>query len=138
MDPMTEFLARSVIRQRIATADEGREGRRLERERREERRRGRAAMVARWRAARMRRRSSRAARTLESAPRPRLVPAVQLAAEVSALLTAAAYRVDEDGTTSERPLLEALAEVSAASAAGTAAALVDWSGTEASRLRAFG
>ncbi len=31
-----------------------------------------------------------------------------------------------------------MAEVSAATAAGASAALVDWAGTEASRLRAFG
>jgi hypothetical protein len=58
--------------------------------------------------------------------------------EVASLLDAAAYRVDEHGTPAERRLLGAVAKVSEATAPGAAAALVDWSGTEVSRLRAFG
>ena len=54
------------------------------------------------------------------------------------MLDEAAHRVAELGTGSERRLLEAMAEVAAASAPGAAAALVDPEGSEASRLRAFG
>jgi hypothetical protein len=57
---------------------------------------------------------------------------------VGALLDAAAHRMDEHGTAEERRLLEAVAEVSAATSPGAAAALVDWSGTEVARQRAFG
>jgi hypothetical protein len=80
-----------------------------------------------------------AAATPETTAGPRaLVPAVEPAAEVAALLARAADRLTEQGTAAERPLLEAMAHVSAGTAPGAAAALVDWSGTETSRLRAFG
>jgi hypothetical protein len=130
MDLMTEYLVRSLIQQRLAAADEGREGRRLEKERRALRRR-------RWWG------RTPAAPAPAAAPAAPvlarvLAPVLALADEVAVLLARAAYRVAEEGTASERRLLEAMAEVSAGSSAGAAAALVDWDGTETSRLRAFG
>ena len=54
------------------------------------------------------------------------------------MLDQAAHRVAMQGTSSERRLLQAMSAVAARSALGAAAALGDWSGTEISRLRAFG
>jgi hypothetical protein len=59
-------------------------------------------------------------------------------AELALMLETAAYRIAELGTSSERRLLHAMAEVAAPSAPGAAAALIDAHGTETSRLRAFG
>ena len=59
-------------------------------------------------------------------------------AELGALLEEAAHRVAEQGTASERRLLEVMSEVAAPSAPGAAAALADPDGSETSRLRAFG
>ena len=58
--------------------------------------------------------------------------------ELAQVLDRAAHRVAEEGTSAERCLLEAMAEVAAQSAPGVAAALTDPAGTETSRLRAFG
>ena len=68
------------------------------------------------------------------AGRRREPPSVELAQ----VLEEAAHHVAEQGTSSERRLLEAMSEVVAQSAPGAAAALVDRDGTEVSRLRAFG
>ena len=65
---------------------------------------------------------------------PQRPPSVELAD----LLDEAAHRIAEWGTGSERRVLEAMADVAAPTAPGAAAALVDWDGSEASRLRAFG
>ena len=54
------------------------------------------------------------------------------------LLEEAAHRIADRGTSSERRLLEAMSAVAGPSAPAAAAALVDWDGTEISRLRAFG
>ena len=67
----------------------------------------------------------------------RLQPSVGQA-ELAQVLEEAAHRVAEQGTSSERRLLEAMSEVAAQSAPGAAAALVDPDGSETSRLRAFG
>ena len=65
-------------------------------------------------------------------------PHVRPSVELAQVLDEAAHRVAEQGTDSERRLLEAMADVAAQSAPGAAAALVDRDGTEVSRLRAFG
>ncbi|WP_296665833.1 hypothetical protein [Demequina sp.] len=46
-------------------------------------------------------------------------------------------RLAQDGTLAHRAELEELAEIAQAFAPGAAAALVDWSGTEIARLRAY-
>lgn len=58
--------------------------------------------------------------------------------ELTTLLEAAAQRVAEHGTRTEQHLLEAMADRVALTAPGAAAALIDWEGSEISRLRAFG
>ena len=58
--------------------------------------------------------------------------------ELAQVLDRAAHRIAEDGTSTERRLLEAMSEVAARSAPGAAAALIDPHGTEVARLRAFG
>ncbi len=136
MDPMSEYLARSVINARLAEADQQRLGRRLEDDRRAQRRTRRRLAVARWWHRIMGSRTARgASATLAVAAsaaerRP--------SAELADRLDAAAHRIAELGTASERLLLEAMHVVVEASAPGTAAALVDPEGSEAARLRAFG
>ena len=135
MDPLSEYLARATIEARLAAAYERRPGRQIEIERRAQRRRDRRLAIARWWQRRASRRQDIPARRLAAASAtPVPSPSIQLAH----LLEAAAHRVAEQGTSSERRLLEAMAEVAAPSAPGAAAALVDVDGTETSRLRAFG
>jgi hypothetical protein len=57
---------------------------------------------------------------------------------VRGLLDDVAVRVASSGTRTERRVLHAMSDVAAPVAPGAAAALVDWGGTEVSRLRAFG
>ncbi len=135
MDPMTVYVAKVMIHGWLSEAENARPGRRLEREIRAERRRRRSAAIARWWRARTSRRPGSAPPTMAVAAAPPVRPP---SIEVAEILAAAAHRVAEWGTTSERRLLEAMAEVSAPSAPGAAAALVDWAGSEASRQRAFG
>jgi hypothetical protein len=136
MDPMSEHLARTIITARLADADQRRLGRAVEDGRRAERRTRRRLAVARWRQRIAARRTAHgASHTLAMAA---AAPARQPSAELAGRLDAAAHRNAERGTASERPLLEAMHDVIAASAPGTAAALVDPDGSEASRLRAFG
>jgi hypothetical protein len=53
------------------------------------------------------------------------------------VLTNAAQRIAHHGTKPEAALLEILAASASHTSPGAAAALVDWDGTEAARLRAF-
>ena len=133
MDPMSEYLARTVIEGRIAAAEGRRAGRRIEEERRELRRQARRAAVARW----WQRRAVRGfdAGTLALAL---AAPARLPSAELAQRLDDAAHRIAEQGTSGERRLLAAMAKVAAATAPGAAAALVDPEGTEVSRQRAYG
>ena len=133
MDAMSEYLARATIEARIAAAEAGRQGRQLERERRAERRRRLRLAVTRWW-------QRRAARGYDLGSLALAVAAPQRppSAELAHVLDEAAHRIAARGTDSERRVLEAMAEVAAPSAPGAAAALVDGSGTETSRLRAFG
>ena len=133
MDPLSEHLARTMIEARNAAAEQRRPGRRIEQERRNRRRQARRELIARW----WRRRAVLGfdVGTLALAlAAPRMVPAAELARR----LDEAAHRIAEHGTSGERPLLEAMAQVAAESAPGAAAALVDRDGTEVSRQRAFG
>jgi hypothetical protein len=133
MDPMSEYLARATIEARIATAQAGRLGRQLEQERRVERRRRLRLAVTRW----WQRRAVRGF-DLRSLALAGAAPGRAPSAELAHILEETAHRVAEHGTESERRVLEAMADVAAHTAPGAAAALVDLSGTEASRLRAFG
>jgi tRNA U55 pseudouridine synthase TruB len=135
MEPMNAYLAEVLIQGRLAAAEAAREGRRFERERRVERRRRRRVVIQDWWRRRAQRRPAAVQPAMALAPG---LPVRPMLVEVASVLSAAAYGVAERGTASERRLLEAMATVSAVTAAGAAAALVDWEGTEASRLRAFG
>jgi hypothetical protein len=135
MDPMSEYLARATINQRLASARELQRGLPLEEERRAERRRRRRQLFARWWRSWVENGQQVGARRLAAAaPSPARPPSVELAQ----LLEEAAHHIAERGTGSERRLLEAMSEVAAPSAPGAAAALVDRDGAEAARLRAFG
>jgi hypothetical protein len=59
-------------------------------------------------------------------------------AQLDLLLGDLADRIVELGTRDEAPALEALARAAREASAGSAAALVDWDGSEIARLRAFG
>lgn len=63
---------------------------------------------------------------------------VDAAARLELLLGDLADRVVELGTRDEAPALEALARAAGEASPGSAAALVDWDGSEIARLRAFG
>jgi hypothetical protein len=135
VDPMSEYLARAAIQARTASAPRPRAGRRLERARRAERRRRRRLVAERWWRDRIAKGPETGSwRLLAVTPPPDRSPSVELAQ----LLDDAAYRIAEHGTGSQRQLLEAMAEVATQSAPGAAGALADVSGSEASRLRAFG
>jgi hypothetical protein len=138
MDPLSEYLARATIEARLASARERRHGRELEKERRARRPRRRPLTFLRgwWpsRAALVRQVATRRPTPPPPPPTPPPSPSLQLAHA----LEEAAHRIAEQGTSTERRLLEAMSEVVAVSAPGVAAALVDQGGSEVSRLRAFG
>jgi len=54
------------------------------------------------------------------------------------ILADTAERIVEQGTAAESRILEEVAAATRATFPGAAAALVDWSGSEVARLRAFG
>ncbi len=58
--------------------------------------------------------------------------------ELAELLNSAAQSIVSDGTQSQRPVLEHVSAAAGQASPGAAAALVDWSGSEIARLRAFG
>lgn len=58
--------------------------------------------------------------------------------ELNKILNHTADRVVADGTQAEARALEAMASAAGTLSPGAAAALVDWRGSEVSRLRAFG
>lgn len=58
--------------------------------------------------------------------------------ELARRLDAVARRIAASGSASERPALHAVAEATRWLAPGAAAALVDWTGPEVARLRAYG
>jgi hypothetical protein len=60
------------------------------------------------------------------------------AMNLNQMLDDIAYRVATTGTALEAPQLELLAKAIGLHAPGVAAALVDWSGPEVARARAFG
>jgi hypothetical protein len=57
---------------------------------------------------------------------------------VADLLAEVAERIAERGTASERLVLGAVADATSGVAPGAAMALVDWTGSEVARLRAYG
>ena len=63
---------------------------------------------------------------------------VDAAAQLELLLGDLADRIVELGTRDDAPALEALARAAGEASPGSAAALVDWEGSEIARLRAFG
>jgi hypothetical protein len=135
MDPTSTHLARLMIRTRLAEADERRLGHQIRTGKRDERRRRRRlALDARRQHRAQRRAGSRRRRLTAVAAAPALPPS----AEVAQVLDVAVHRVSELGTASEHALLQALSDVVAPTAPGAAAALVDRTGTEISRLRALG
>ncbi len=135
MNPITAELARAMVEARLAEADKRRLADQIHTANRAERRRQRRLALAARRQRRAQRRTQGAKRTLPTVASPAQThPSV----EVARILDAAAYRVSELGTASEPALLQALAAVATPMAPGAAAALVDASGTETSRLRAFG
>jgi hypothetical protein len=135
MTSMSEDHTRALVEARLAEASARRVLRRIGRHRRTERWRQRRLLIARWRTW---------CATLVGHAVVRRLAATQASpshpptADVARVLEEAAHRVAEQGTASELPLLEAMSEVAADSAPGAAQALVDWAGTEVSRLRAFG
>ncbi|WP_258802382.1 hypothetical protein [Pseudarthrobacter sp. NS4] len=58
--------------------------------------------------------------------------------ELNTFLGLTAERIVAEGTAAERATLEILADAARPMAAGAAAALEDWDGSEIARLRAFG
>ena len=70
----------------------------------------------------------------EAAGRPSGVPITEL----STVLDGLAQTIVEQGTSIERQALEHLSAAAQQASPGAAAALVDWSGSEAARLRAYG
>ncbi len=62
----------------------------------------------------------------------------ETARRLDSILRRIAERIVENGTPSEARALQALAAASRDVCPGAAAALVDWSGSEIARLRAFG
>ena len=136
MDPMSEYLARTIINARLADADQRRQGRRIEDERRARRRAGRRLAVARWWHRITDAQNARGGNRMLAVAGPAFerLPSAELAYR----LDAAAHRIADLGTAAEPRLLEAMHEVIEAAAPGTAAALVDPVGSETARLRAFG
>ena len=61
-----------------------------------------------------------------------------VAAQLADLLDTAACSIVERGTLTERRLLEIMSDATGQRGPGAAAALVDWSGSETARLRAYG
>ena len=134
MDLMSAYLAWVTTAARPASTQRT-EGQHSKDARRTERRRGHSNALARWWHGLARRHPDL------GVPRPAAVAATPVgpsSVELARVLEAAAHHVAEKGTASERRLLEAMSEVTAQSAPGAAAALVDLDGTEVSRLRAFG
>ena len=124
MDPMSEYLAHVTIEAKLAAGNERRAGRLLREERRAERRRRRQARPGdlvgeNWVANGPR--SGRGG-SLTAAPTSAFPPSVEVARPARARPPTGSRSC---GTGSERRLLEAMAEVAAASAPGAAAALVD-------------
>lgn len=136
MDPMSEYLARTIITARLAEADQRRQGRLFEDERRAQRRAGRRLTVARWWHRITDAQNARGANRMLAVAGPAFerLPS----AEVAHRLDAAAHRIADLGTAAEPRLLEAMHDVIEATAPGTAAALIDPVGSEVARLRAFG
>jgi hypothetical protein len=138
---MTRDHVRALGELRMAEAqhrrllDEARRPRRVERrqqrqERRDQRRDQRRETGGWWRGVRARKRV-----LLSTVP---VSPAEDVAVELARLLEGVADRVSESGTESEREALQAVSDATRVGAPGAAEALVDWEGTEAARLRAFG
>ena len=135
MDPMSEYVARAVIEARLADGHEIQRGRQINHDRRAEWRRQRRLAIERW----WRGRASRGSDPGQSTTHATTTgPARQPSIELARILEAAACRVVERGTFSERRLLEAMSQVAATSVPDAAAAMLDQGGTESSRLRAFG
>jgi len=84
-----------------------------------------------------RRRHRLAGRKPVLAPAPAAQPQ-DVTAALAVWLERIAVRIAEHGTATERLALHAVHDVVRWSAPGAAAALVDWDGSEAARLRAFG
>lgn len=135
MDLMGEYLAWLTIAAGPASTQRREGQQHIKDARRTERRRGHPNALARWW-------HGLATRHPDlGVPRPTAVAATPVgppSVELARVLEAAAHHVAEEGTSSERGLLEAMSEVTAQSAPGAAAALVNLEGTEVSRLRAFG
>ncbi len=62
----------------------------------------------------------------------------QMATELESILGGIAERIAVYGTVTESRVLRAMSDVSGDACPGAAAALVDWTGSEIARLRAFG
>jgi hypothetical protein len=137
MDPMSEHLARTIIDARLAEAYQRRLLRRIEAEELAERRMKRRLVLARWRQ-RLAAAGATGGATRTLAMAGPAAPDSPPSAELASRLDAAAHRIAESGTASERRLIEAMSDVVQATAPGTAAALVDREGSEVARLRAFG
>ena len=135
MDPMTTYLARAVIQARLDAAEAQRPEHMILAARRDARRRRRRSAVAAWRRDPPWRRTPVELPPLAAAATP---PEMPPSVEVARLLDATAHRVAEGGTRCEAAVLRAMSEVADPTAPGAAAALVDETGSEASRLRAFG
>ena len=61
-----------------------------------------------------------------------------MARDLEGILSQTAERIVERGTSAETATLCAMSSAAAHVSSGAAAALVDWAGSEAARLRAFG
>jgi len=133
---MTRDLVRAMEAQRAVDTEQRQLAGEARRGARARRRAERDTAGPRWRLPRPRwsRLRGRSRTALTTAPRP---AAEEVAAALARLLDGVADRVVERGTGSERPALQAMADAARVSAPGAAAALVDWEGSEAMRVRAF-
>ena len=129
---MSRDVAREVARERAA----GAQHRRLVREAKEARRASRRAkreVTGRW--------WRRAGVAVDDQSRLAAAPAARpedVTRALTVLLDGVAERIAEAGTESERFALHVVSDVTRWLAPGAAEALVDWEGTEAARLRAYG
>lgn len=133
MIPTTPELVRAETDARLAAARQRHLVRQLQKAHRADRRAQRRLRLASW-WERRRRRGDVAPSLASAGAAATYSPSV----EVRSLLDDVAQRVTASGTRSEQRILHAMSDVSWQESPGTAAALVDWDGTEISRLRAFG
>jgi hypothetical protein len=126
MNPLNDDLARAVVEARLATARQ----RQLARRAKSTRDTSSRVVPSRWWG-----RLFRRGDVAETAPRQTATPLGRLRLE--SILDRTAERIVESGTLTESATLCAMSAATRHLSPGAAAALVDWDGAEAARLRAF-